>query len=249
MTTTDFRALHSDWLVLPCAWDALSAATLERSGFTAIGTTSAGMAWSLGVPDGELTREMALSVVERIMKVTSVHVTVDIEDGYSSDASEVASLLRELAALGVVGVNIEDTGPNGQRPTAEFAQWLNSVLDMTRPDIDMFVNARIDTWLHARADDETVARAIAYAEAGADGIFIPGAPSPEAAAAVVAAVSLPVNVMASFQDDLLPWRNAGVRRLSTGMSLAQTAYGHLSSAAARTNHCDLDFATVQTWFS
>lgn len=216
MSTSEFRDLHQSWLTLPCAWDALSAAVFSHAGPTAIGTTSAGVAWSLGLPDGGLT----------------------------------------LADIGVVGVNIEDRGPEGQRPTGEFADWLGHVLEGTRKDCDLFVNVRIDTWLTGRsgpsADADVVARAIAYSEMGADGIFIPGAPSPDAAAQDVAATALPVNIMGNLGESHEPRSDVGVRRLSSGMGTMQALYSPLLATAVHDSDddaLDLDFATIQSWFA
>ena len=128
MRTSEFRDLHQSWLTLPCAWDALSAAVFGHAGHKAIGTTSAGVAWSLGLPDGGLTRDDAVAAARRIVGATDCLVSVDVENGYSSDPTAVAGLLVELADIGAVGVNIEDQGPEGQRSTGEFADWLGRVL-------------------------------------------------------------------------------------------------------------------------
>ena len=256
MRTSEFRDLHQSWLTLPCAWDALSGAVFGHAGYKAIGTTSAGVAWSLGLPDGGLTRGDAVAAARRIVEATDCLVSVDVENGYSSDPTVVAGLLIELADIGVVGVNIEDQGPEGQRSTGEFADWLGHVLESTRKECDLFVNVRIDTWLTGQsgpsANADVVARAIAYSEAGADGIFVPGAPSPDAAAQVVAATSLPVNIMGDLGDRHEPWSDVGVRRLSSGMGTMQALYSQLLATAVHNNDddaLDLDFATIQRWFA
>lgn len=256
MRTSEFRDLHQSWLTLPCAWDALSAAVFGHAGYKAIGTTSAGVAWSLGLPDGGLTRDDAVAAARRIVGATDCLVSVDVENGYSSDPTAVAGLLVELADIGAVGVNIEDQGPEGQRSTRRVRRLARPCSRGTRKECDLFVNVRIDTWLTGRsgqsADADAVARAIAYSEAGADGIFIPGAPSPSAAAHAVAATSLPVNIMGSLGERHEPWSDVGVRRLSSGMGTMQALYSQLLATAVNDGDddaLDLDFATIQGWFA
>lgn len=256
-STRSFRDLHDDLLLLPCAWDAASAALLGDLGFEAIGTTSAGMAWSLGRPDGSLLRDDVLEATKRITAATSAMVSADIEHGYSASVSEVAALVLELATLGVVGVNIEDSTSSGQRAGDEFAEWLSGVVDLVRPSADVVVNARVDTWLTGGSGElgykDAVSRARLYEQAGADGIFIPAVPSVRDAALVVRSVGLPVNVMATAGGPTLAeWRAVGVRRVSTGMGLAQSAFGELRLAArawredsASERDPGVDFAELQ----
>ena len=215
------RHLSGAPLVLPNAWDAASARIIEHAGAEAIATTSAGVAWSLGVPDGDrLDATEAVAAVARIVRAVDVPVTADIESGYGDVAGTVAAVL----AAGAVGINIED----GATATPERIAAARAV------DADLFVNARIDTFLLSVGDeDETVARAKSYVDAGADGVFVPGVVDEEVIASLVSRISVPVNVMAGFGAPSVPdLARLGVRRVSVGPSIAVAAYS-LTAAAAR----------------
>ncbi|MCP2325887.1 2-methylisocitrate lyase-like PEP mutase family enzyme [Hamadaea flava] len=179
-----FRSLHVPGrpLVLANAWDAASAALVAAAGAPAVATTSAGVAWSLGVPDGDvLAREQAVELIARIVRAVGVPVTADIESGFGATPDEVAETVRAVVAAGAAGINIEDNshgGPAVLRPVAEQAERLAAVRDAAA-DSGLFVNARIDTYLAGAGGlDETVERAIAYLAAGADGVFVPGVADP-----------------------------------------------------------------------
>ncbi|MFJ2795743.1 isocitrate lyase/phosphoenolpyruvate mutase family protein [Streptomyces sp. NPDC087290] len=169
-----FRSLHTPTapLALANAWDVASARVIEAAGASAIATTSAGVAWSLGAPDGDvLTRDAALKLIARIVAAVEVPVTADIEGGFGSDAAEVADAIAGVIVAGAVGSNIED----GPRPPAELARRLDGARQAAdRAGADLFVNARIDTFLLGLGDPdtrlkETLARAHMYVDAGADG--------------------------------------------------------------------------------
>jgi 2-methylisocitrate lyase-like PEP mutase family enzyme len=220
---TDFRDLHVPGkpLILVNAWDAASARLVEAAGAAAVATTSAGVAWSLGAPDGDaLPRAAAVAAIERITAVVSVPVTADVEKGYG----DVAETVRRVSAAGAVGVNIEDgaTAQPGRITAARAAA------------PGLFVNARIDTFLAGAGGlDETVERATAYLAAGADGIFVPGVTDPATVAALVDRIDAPVNVMAGPGAPSIPELAAlGVARISLGSSVAQAAYGLVARAAA-----------------
>lgn len=219
---TDFRDLHvpGNPLILVNAWDAASARLVEAAGAAAIATTSAGVAWSLGAPDGDaLDRDAAGAAVARIAGVVAVPVTADIEKGYG----DVADTIRLVRAAGAVGVNIEDgaTAQPGRIAAARAA------------DPELFINARIDTFLAGAGGlDETVERAQAYLAAGADGIFVPGVTDPATVAALVERIPAPVNIMAGPGAPSIPdLARLGVARVSLGSSVAQAAYGLVQRAA------------------
>jgi 2-methylisocitrate lyase-like PEP mutase family enzyme len=215
------RHLTGAPLVLPNAWDAASARIVERAGAEAIATTSAGVAWSLGVPDGDhLDVEEAVAAVARIVRAVDVPVTADIESGYG-DVTRTVRLVREA---GAVGINIED-GATATPERIEAARAAGG---------DLFVNARIDTFLRAVGGvDETVARAKAYVDAGADGVFVPGVYDAEVIAELVSRIAAPVNVMAGpGAPSVAALAELGVRRVSVGPAIAAAAYSVVAAAAS-----------------
>lgn len=229
-----FRGLHGPGrlLVLPNAWDAGSARVIEDCGATAIATTSAGLAWARGYPDGHgLPATTLLAAVAEIARVIRVPLSVDAEGGYGDDPGAVGDLVRQLAEAGAVGINLEDgSGP----PELLCAKIAAAKRGAARAGVDVFVNARTDVVLRAlvpadRAVDELVRRAALYRDAGCDGVFAPKLVEPAAVRAVVAAVApLPLNLLA--MPDLAPadeLRALGVRRLSAGSALAADALGRL----------------------
>jgi len=210
---TDFSALHrfGDPLVLPNVWDVASARCLVEAGFGALGTTSLGVAAASGLPDGTGAADAETLRLTRSLAKLPVHLTVDIETG--SVGAAVA-----VAAAGAAGVNIEDA----MGPADAHAALIGSV---KRELPRLFVNARTDThWQRPGDLAETLRRVRRYADAGADGVFVPGLAEPADIAAVVAAVDVPVNIL------FLPGRHTiavlsdvGVRRVSTGSLLFRAA--------------------------
>lgn len=209
-----FRELHHAELplLLPNAWDVGSALAFVAAGFPAVGTTSFGVNASTGRPDaGGASKEATLALIERLRDLP-VFVTADVEDGYSDDPAEVADL---VAALGVDGVNLEDSADGRLVDPAIPAAKIRAI---KRAAPEVFVNARVDSyWFH---EDDTVPavadRARAYAEAGADGIFVPGAADPATLEQLAAALPLPLNVLAVLGLSLAQLGELGVRRVSTG---------------------------------
>ncbi|MFJ1625680.1 isocitrate lyase/phosphoenolpyruvate mutase family protein [Streptomyces sp. NPDC088190] len=231
-----FRSLHTPTapLALANAWDVASARVIEAAGASAIATTSAGVAWSLGAPDGDvLTRDAALKLIARIVAAVEVPVTADIEGGFGSDAAEVADAIAGVIAAGAVGINIED----GPRPPAELARRLDGARQAAdRAGADLFVNARIDTFLLGLGDPdtrlkETLARAHMYVDAGADGVFVPGVTDTATIATLAGEIFVPLNIMAGPGAPAVAELGAiGVARVSLGSGVAQAAY----AAARRT---------------
>lgn len=239
----DFRRLHAGpgALVLVNAWDAASARVIERAGARAIATSSAAMAWSLGYPDGErLPVSELLAACLRICRAVRVPVSVDIERGFGRNAGEVEALVRALIGMGVVGINIED-GVTAQRlvPAEVLCERIDALRRMAaRMEADFFINARTDVYF-APGDDpaareaETLRRARLYAQAGADGLFVPGLSAPEAAARIAAACPLPLNVYSGHAGALSPAdaQRAGARRVSLGCGPLQWALAGLQRMA------------------
>jgi 2-methylisocitrate lyase-like PEP mutase family enzyme len=209
-----FAALHNRDLplLLPNAWDVPSALAFVAAGFEAVGTTSFGVASSLGRPDGTRATRDANVALARALSTVDCHVSMDVEDGYADDPAEVAGY---VAGLPVAGVNIEDSTEGRLVPPAAYAA---KVAAVKRRCPGIFVNARVDTyWLGQDATVEsTVDRAAAYVEAGADGVFVPGATAPELLRELAAAIPVPVNVLVIPGRSLAELAELGIRRVSTG---------------------------------
>jgi 2-methylisocitrate lyase-like PEP mutase family enzyme len=221
------KALHAPGrlLVLPNAWDATSARLAQRAGAQAVATTSAGVAWAHGYPDGErLPLDVLVSAVRDMRRVLDVPLTVDFERGYSAVPSEVA---ENVARLEADGVNLEDGGAAPEL----LAEKVRAVKQRS-PHV--FVNARTCVVLHRVPGADVLERARAYAAAGADGFFVPGLVDAEQISAVVSGTDLPLNVMAWPGLPSLPeLRRLGVRRLSVGTKVAATAYAAAEVAMRR----------------
>lgn len=234
---TTFRNLHTTNppLRLPNVWDAGSARLIESLGASAVATTSAGVAWTLGYRDGRaLPLDEVLAAASHIVRAVKVPLSVDIEHGYSDDPKVVAATVQYLADLGVAGINIED-GPDAPQVLARKIEAIRGALASTRSDL--FVNARTDVILAGLVDPaqqvrETIERGRQYAAAGADGLFVPGLRRPEDIQTVVAGVALPLNVMAwGGLPDAAALARLGVRRLSAGSAIPQAAWRTVESLA------------------
>ncbi|WP_120338798.1 isocitrate lyase/PEP mutase family protein [Cryobacterium soli] len=212
-----FRELHHGDapLLLPNAWDVGSALAFEAAGFPAIGTTSFGIAAGTGLPDGGGSTRAATMALAALLCRLPVHITTDIEDGYSDDPTEVAGFVAELAGLGVVGVNLEDSRDGRLVDPAVLAA---KVAAIKRHSPDVFVNARVDNfWFDEEATVQAVLlRALAYADAGADGIFVPGVTDPVDIRSITAGIDLPVNVLAHPTLTVAELGALGIRRVSSG---------------------------------
>jgi len=228
--------LHTEpGFVLPNAWDAGSARILEQVGFPAIATTSAGIAWSWGVPDGgSLDRDTMLDHVGRIVTAVSVPVTADLEAGYGETAEEVGETVARATALGVVGANIEDVRADGLYGVEEAVARIEAAR-AAAPRGTFVLNARTDTYLvGADGDvfDETVERAIRYVEAGADCVFVPGVVEEDTIRRLAHAIPGPLNVVAGLASttDAPTLFSLGVKRVSLGGSLARASMSMLERA-------------------
>ncbi|PZF79233.1 isocitrate lyase/PEP mutase family protein [Jiangella anatolica] len=243
-TATAFAALHRPGtpLLLPNAWDPLSARLIEAAGAPAIATTSAGVAWALGAADGDrIDRDSVLALVGRVVAAVDVPVSADIESGFGATPDEVGVTVDGVLAAGAVGANIEDVHPGDPaslRAPQEQAERLAAA--RARADaagVAFFVNARIDTYLRSVGDPDgrfadTVARAAAYLAAGAAGIFVPGVVDVATVSRLAAEIDGPLNVLAGpgapAAGELAA---AGVARISLGSSVAAAAYAVAQRAA------------------
>ena len=229
-------ALHSGpGFVLPNAWDAGSARILEQVGFPAVATTSAGIAWSCGVPDGgALDRDTMLGHVGRIVAAVGVPVTADLEAGYGDTAEDVGRTVARAVDLGAVGGNLEDAAPGGLFGVDEAVDRL-AAARAAAPRGTFVLNARTDTYFAGTTGDvfaETVERAIRYVGAGADCVFVPGVVEEETIRRLAAAVPGPLNVVAGLANviDAPTLFALGVKRVSLGGSLARAALSMLERA-------------------
>lgn len=232
MPTTRFRALHAPGrlLILPNAWDAASAALVAAAGAEAVATTSAGLAWSRGYPDGNtLPVRVVEAAIAEIARAVAVPLSVDIEAGYTVEPQGVGELVAAVIAAGAAGVNIEDgdDAPDLLCRKIEAARGAAA-----RAGVDLFLNARTDVYLRRlvapeRAVAETLERGRHYLAAGCDGLFVPGASAAADLRALAAGVGdAPLNVMAvPGLPAAAELQRLGVRRLSAGAGLAAAAYG------------------------
>ena len=226
-----FRRLHVPGrpVLIANAWDAGSARLIESCGGAAIATTSAGLAWARGYPDGDaLPPAILAAAVAEIARVIDVPLSVDAEGGYSDLPARVGEVVRAIVDAGGIGINIED-GSSG--PDLLVAKIAAARTAAARAGVGLFINARTDVYLRSlvaadAAIDETLARAARYRDAGADGLFVPAATDPDAIRRIAADAGLPLNVL--VVPGLAPvaeLARLGVARVSAGSGIAQAAAG------------------------
>jgi 2-methylisocitrate lyase-like PEP mutase family enzyme len=238
-----FHRLHTgpEPLVLVNAWDAVSARIVERAGATAIGTTSAGMAWSLGYADGErMPAGEMLAACARICRVASVPVSVDIEQGFGDSTQAVADVAGALIDRGAAGINIEDGTRPGTRELMPPQVLCERIAAIRKLDARCFINARTDAYFVPWEDPaarfaEAQRRARLYVAAGADGVFVPGMSSLDEIAALAGALEKPLNVYAGYAGapSAGVLARAGARRISLGCGPLQSALGLVGRIAAQ----------------
>jgi len=235
-----FADLHrvGEPLLLANAWDVASAVAIAAARARAIATTSAGVAWSLGVPDAAgLGAERTAAVIGRIVAAVSVPVSADIEAGYGDSPEAVAATVDAVVRAGAVGVNLEDRRDGASLfGISEQAERL-AAARAAAGDVPVWINARTDVFLSgiypstATGVAAALERALAYQAAGADSLFVPGLVDLEAIAEL-AAGPLPVSVMVWPGAPTVPELTAaGAVRISLGSAIAQAAYGLAGRAA------------------
>ncbi|MET0939437.1 MAG: isocitrate lyase/phosphoenolpyruvate mutase family protein [Gaiellaceae bacterium] len=222
--------------VMPNPWDAGSARILAAAGFEALATTSAGYAWSIGKLDQEVTREELVAHVADLSAATELPLNVDSERCYPEDQGGVAETVRQLAEAGAAGCSIEDYDPaTGAIDDVGLAAERVAIAAEAAHGLaePMVLTGRAENHIRGVDDlDDTIARLIAYRNAGADCVYAPGLTDIDQITAVVEAVGVPVNVLALATAPPIPQlATAGVRRVSTGSLLAGAAYGALHTAA------------------
>ena len=233
-----FAELHAgdQLFVMPNPWDVGSARILAAIGFEALATTSAGLAWVLGKLDTQVTRGELVDHVAEIAPATDLPLNVDSERCYPDEPGGVAETVRLLGEAGAAGCSIEDWNPaTGRIDDVGLAvERVAEAAEAARAyDPPLVLTGRAENHLHGVDDlDDTIARLVAYRDAGADCVYAPWLSTAEQIAAVVDAVGVPVNVLATPAVPPLPeLADLGVRRISTGSLLAGVAYGALAAAA------------------
>ncbi len=233
-----FKALHErdQLFVLPNPWDVGSARLLAATGFEALATTSAGFAWSLGKHDQQVTRSELVAHVAELAEATPLPLNVDSERCYPDDSGGVAETVTLLAEAGAAGFSIEDYDPVADRiddiglAAERVAIAAEAAHALREP---MVLTGRAENHIRGVDDlDDTIARLVAYRDAGADCLYAPGLTDLDEIAAVVKAVGAPVNVLAlPHGPTVAELASVGVRRVSTGSLLAGAAYGALTAGA------------------
>jgi 2-methylisocitrate lyase-like PEP mutase family enzyme len=248
MATTDFtarraafRKLHeSGCFVIPNPWDIGTARYLRHLGFQALATSSAGFAFSQGLPDADVSCDAVLSHIAEIVASVDLPVNADFESGYADDAEGVARNVRRCVETGVAGLSIEDSTSDPSKPlfdlpvAVERMRAARAAIDSSGQNVILVGRAECFLVGHPDALKESIRRLQAYSEAGADLLYAPGVREREDILAIVYAVSpKPINVLMSANTGLkVPDLAAlGVRRISVGSSLARAAWGGFVRAA------------------
>ena len=239
-----FRAMHRSEkiLVLPNAWDVASARILEEAGTAAIATTSAGVAFTLGYPDGQkISREEMIGAVARIAAKVKVPVTADVESGYGDRAKDAAQTAKAVIEAGAVGLNLEDVAGGPQKQLADLLLQLEKITAVRETaqtlGVPLVLNARTDVYLlevgkPESRHDEAIRRLAAFRDAGADCLFIPGLRDLETIARLVRELGHPVNILAGPGSPSIPeLQKIGVARVSLGSSAMRATLGLASRIA------------------
>ena len=237
-----FRDLHrAGCFVIPNPWNVGSALYLQGLGFPALASTSAGHAHSLGRPDGALSRDDVLAHYRELAAATAIPLNADFENGFAHEPDAVADNVRLCIETGVAGLSIEDFTGDEAAPLYEFDKAVarirsaRTAIDLSGADV--LLTARAEGFLHGRPDlDDAIRRLVAFAEAGADCLYVPGIKTREQIEAVVKAVSpKPVNLLMSFAGGFTVADIAamGVRRISVGGTLSRIAMDAFIKAASQ----------------
>ena len=239
-----FLAMHDgrEVLLLPNVWDVASARMIEESGFGAVATTSAGIAFSLGYPDGQkISREEMLEAVARIAIAVRVPVTADVESGYGSSPEDAQRTALSVIEAGAVGMNLEDApglGGNQLADSSAQVEKIHAVREVAvSHGVPLVLNARTDVYLLQVGEpssryDETVRRLSAYRDAGADCVFAPGVRDAATISRLVTDLRCPLNILAGpGSPAVAELRALGVARVSLGSGPMRAAMGALRRIA------------------
>src|SRR6202161_1809957 len=239
-----FRGLHSgkEILLLPNVWDVASARLIEEAGFKAVATSSAGIASSLGYPDGQIIpREEMLPVIARIAKAVGIPVSADVEAGYGKTPEDAGRTARAVLDAGAIGMNLEDANADSTAALVELPlqlEKIHAVREMAnRLRLPLPLNARTDVYLlqigdPAKRYDEAVTRLSAFRDAGADCVFVPGLRDAAAIGRLVTDLRCPINILAGPGSPTVPELfKLGVARVSLGSGPMRATLGNLRSIA------------------
>lgn len=229
-------------LLLPNVWDVASARLIEEARYPAIATTSAGVAFSLGYPDGQkIFREEMLARVARIAKAVRVPVTADAEAGYGDRPQDAAATAKGVIEAGAVGMNFEDGTGDAAHPLADLSLQLEKIYAIreaaSKTEVPLVLNARTDVYLAAVGDPEkryelALQRGFAYRDAGADCVFVPGVRDPDTIARLVRDLKCPLNILAVHgSPPVAELEKLGVARLSLGSGPMRATLGLLRRLA------------------
>jgi 2-methylisocitrate lyase-like PEP mutase family enzyme len=253
-----FRALHEGApFVIPNPWDTGSARVLEALGYEALATTSSGFAYTLGRLDGEATLDDVVAHVTDLARATALPLSVDLENGYATDAAGAAHAIERVAEAGAVGGSIEDWDPAGRLyEQGEAVERVAAAVEAARGlDFPFTLTARAENHIRDNPDlDDTVARLLAFEAVGADVLYAPGLRTVSDIRTVCEAVTRPVNVLAFGDLSFAEIAEAGAQRVSVGGGLTWVAVGAFAEAA-RAIRDDGDFASlgvrvpVRDWFA
>lgn len=237
-TSAAFRALHQrpGAFVIPNPWDVGSARFLASLGFEALATTSAGYAFSRGLPDGGVGFDEMIAHCRELAAATPLPVSADLEKGKGDSADSAAETVFAADAAGLAGCSLEDFSGDETAPIYDFSLAVERVaaaVEAARAIKPDFVfTARAENFLHGRPDlDDTIRRLQAFEKAGADVLYAPGLTTLDQVRAVCSAVSKPVNVLAVPGFTVAALAEAGVKRVSLGSKLATAAFSGLEGAA------------------
>jgi len=239
-----FRTMHTGTgaVVLPNVWDVASARIIEEAGFPAIATTSAGIAFAQGFPDGQkIPADQMIAATAQIAANVRVPVTADVEAGYGQRPEDAGRTARNVIEAGAVGLNFEDATGDGDHPLRELPQQLERIRAMRETadklEVPLVLNARTDVYLlqigePARRYDEAVRRLAAFRDAGADCVFVPGVRDPETIGRMVADLKCPVNILAvPGSPSVSELQKLGVKRISLGSGPMRASLGFLRRLA------------------
>ena len=243
MTATErrarFRALHrrEQLFVMPNPWDVGSAKFLAVTGVEALATTSAGFAWSIGRDDQQVSRDELVRHAADLSEATALPLNVDSENCFPGEPGGVAETVRRLTRAGAAGCSIEDFDPATGKImdlVAATAAVREAAEAAHEEDVPIVVTARAENYLYGRSDlDDTIARLLSYRDAGAEVLYAPLVTDLVEITRLVAAVEIPVNILAVPGLSLTQLAEAGVRRVSTGGGPAKVAYGTALASVRR----------------
>jgi 2-methylisocitrate lyase-like PEP mutase family enzyme len=232
------KSLHHNpkILLLPNAWDVASARIFEQAGFDAIATTSAGIAFTLGYPDGQqISRDEMLEVVARIASAVKIPITADVEAGYGDRPEDAAETARGVIQAGAVGMNLEDATNDPQNSLVPLSLQLEKIAAVREQaassKVSVVLNARTDTYLlqvgpTEKRYDETLRRLSTFRDSGADCVFVPGLRDTETIRRLVVDLDCPLNILAGPGSPSVPeLERLGVARVSLGSGPMRATLG------------------------